>query len=250
MKNKFRKTVGIMGGMGPLATADLFCNIIAQTDASRDADHVHIIIDSDPSVPDRTEAILHGGISPLPRLREMAQRLEKMGADMIAVSCNTSHYFYNEICAAVDIPVINMIDETAAYIAQKNYREVLLLATDATIGTGVYSKYLNGRGISVNYLDFNGQKQVMQLIYDCVKAGNYDFDIESFKDRLNEQCSGGQPVVLGCTELPVAFRKFGLFRYNTIDPSVILARAIVRESGCSLVPEEQNTQNGTEILCH
>ena len=92
---KIKKTVGIMGGMGPLATADLISNIVAHTKAERDSDHVHLLIDCDGTVPDRTEAILHGGESPLVKLCTMAKNLEFMGADLIAISCNTSHYYYD-----------------------------------------------------------------------------------------------------------------------------------------------------------
>ena len=104
--NDVKKTVGIMGGMGPLATADLIYNIVSSTAAEKDSDHVHLIIDSDGSVPDRTAAILCGAESPLPHLCTMAKKLEYMGADIIAISCNTSHYYFSQICDAVNVPVI------------------------------------------------------------------------------------------------------------------------------------------------
>ena len=110
--NDIKKTVGIIGGMGPMATADLIYNIVSQTKAEKDSDHVHLLVDSDGSVPDRTAAILNGGESPVPKLCTIAKRLEYMGADIIAISCNTSHYFYNEIQEAVGVPVMNMIDES------------------------------------------------------------------------------------------------------------------------------------------
>lgn len=229
--NGIKKTVGIMGGMGPMATADLIYNIVSQTQAVCDSDHIHLIIDSDGSVPDRTEAILHGGESPLPMLRTMAKKLEYMGADIIAISCNTSHYFYEEICEAVDVPVLNMLNETARFIARSGAKEVLLLATDATVKMGLYEKYLSRYGIKTDYMSDEGQREVMRLIYDCVKAGHFEFDVDRFRKMLREAGAEEIPTILGCTELPIAFRRFELSGFHTVDPSNILAKAIIRDAG-------------------
>ena len=226
-----KKTVGIMGGMGPMATADLIYNIVSSTQAESDSDHIHLIIDSDGSVPDRTEAILHGGESPLPKLRTMAKKLEYMGADIIAISCNTSHYFYDEICEAVEVPVLNMLKETARTIVRSGAKEVLLLATDATVKMGLYEKYLSEYGVKTNYMSEEGQREVMRLIYDCVKAGHFEFDVDRFRKMLREAGAEEIPTILGCTELPIAFRRFELSGFHTIDPSNILAKAIIRDAG-------------------
>ena len=94
---KEKKTIGIIGGMGPLATADLFTRIINLTDAQKDAEHIHILIDNNPHIPDRTSAILHGTESPLPYLIESANRLKSAGADFLIIPCITSHGFYDEL---------------------------------------------------------------------------------------------------------------------------------------------------------
>ena len=229
-----KKTVGIMGGMGPMATVDLINNIVTQTYAERDSDHVHLIIDSDGGVPDRTAAILHGGESPLPKLITMAKKLEYMGADIIAISCNTSHYFYDEICEQVDIPVVNMIDETARFVARSGAKKALLLATDGTVKMGLYEKYLSRYGVETVYMSEEGQKEVMKLIYDCVKSGHYEFDTALFRSHLEEVGAGYMPVILGCTELPIAFRHLGIVGYNTVDPSIILARSLILRAGAKL----------------
>ena len=231
MNGKIKKTVGVMGGMGPLATADLISNIVAHTKAERDSDHVHLLIDCDGTVPDRTEAILHGGESPLVKLCTMAKNLEFMGADLIAISCNTSHYYYEEICEAINVPVINMIDETARFVARAGQKKVLLLATDATVKMGLYEKYLSRYGIETVYPDEEGQKAVMRLIYDCVKSGHYEFDTSEFKKKLKTVGAESCPIILGCTELPIAFKHFAINEFLTIDPSVILAKAIIRAAG-------------------
>ena len=226
-----KKNVGIIGGMGPMATADLIYNIVSQTKAEKDSDHIHLIVDSDGSVPDRTAAILDGGESPVPKLCTMAKRLEYMGADIIAISCNTSHYFYEEISEAVNVPVMNMIDETARYAARSGAKEVLLLATDGTVKTGLYEKYLSRYGIKTIYMSEDGQKEVMKLIYDCVKAGHYEFDVDAFRGMLREAGAENCPVILGCTELPIAFKRFDISGFFTIDPSLVLAKAIIRAAG-------------------
>lgn len=232
MEKAVKKTVGIMGGMGPMATADLFYNIISATDAKCDADHVHLLIDNDTDVPDRTEAILYGGESPLSHLCTMAKKLEYMGADVIAISCNTSHYYFSQICEAVNVPVINMIDEVARHVARKGYKKALLLATDATVKMGLYADRLGNYGVSAVYPSEALQKEVMMLIYDCVKAGNYEIDISAFTSMLEREADC--PVILGCTELPMAFRHFAIDGYDVIDPSKILARAIVVAAGAKL----------------
>ncbi len=232
--NDIKKTVGIIGGMGPMATADLIYNIVSQTKAERDSDHVHLIVDSDPSVPDRTAAILNGGESPVPQLCTIAKRLEYMGADIIAISCNTSHYFYDEICEAVNVPVMNMIDETARYAARSGAKEVLLLATDGTVKTGLYEKYLSRYGVKTLYLNDDGQREVMKLIYDCVKAGHYEFDVDGFRKLLREAGAENCPVILGCTELPIAFKRFDISGFFTIDPSLVLAKAVIRAAGAQI----------------
>lgn len=232
--NDVKKTVGIMGGMGPLATADLIYNIVSSTAAEKDSDHVHLIIDSDGSVPDRTAAILCGAESPLPHLCTMAKKLEYMGADIIAISCNTSHYFYEQICEAVSVPVINMIDETARTVARSGAKKALLLATDGTVKMGLYDKYLSRYGVEPVYMTDEGQREVMKLIYDCVKAGHYEFDTETFCRHLREAGAGDMPVILGCTELPIAFRHFEIDGFETYDPTVILAHSIIRNAGAKL----------------
>ena len=232
--NDVKKTVGIMGGMGPLATADLIYNIVSSTAAEKDSDHVHLIVDSDGSVPDRTAAILCGAESPLPHLCTMAKKLEYMGADIIAISCNTSHYFYEQICEAVNVPVINMIDETARSVARSGAKRALLLATDGTVKMGLYDKYLSRYGIETVRMTDEGQREVMKLIYDCVKAGKYEFDTETFYRHLREAGAGDMPVILGCTELPIAFRHFKIDGFETYDPTVILAHAIIRNAGAKL----------------
>src|SRR3989304_4023725 len=134
------KTIGIIGGMGPEATVDLMARVIRATPAQDDADHIRMIVDNDPGVPSRIKALLDGtGESPGPYLVAMARRLESWGADVLAMPCNTAHYYHGEIRAAVAIPVLHMIDLTAATVAQQRpgQNHVGILAATAVIRTGL-----------------------------------------------------------------------------------------------------------------
>ena len=109
-----KKVIGIIGGMGPMATADLFRKLVSLTDADSDREHIHVLIDNDPSIPDRTDAILYGGESPVPLICAAAHRLEAAGADVLIMPCNTGHYFHEEIASSCTVPLLSMPEETAA----------------------------------------------------------------------------------------------------------------------------------------
>ena len=110
--------IGIIGGMGPLATCDLMNKIIRFTDAQKDQDHIRICVDSNTNIPDRTTAILHHGKTPVPELVKSALRLEAMGAQLLIMSCNTAHYFYNDVTPYLDVPFMSMIEETVKYLKE------------------------------------------------------------------------------------------------------------------------------------
>ena len=134
------KTIGILGGMGAMATVDLFHKIVEMTYSQSDSGHLHIIVDNNTLIPDRTQAILHNGPSPLPQMVRSAISLERSGADILIMGCNTAHYYYRDICRFVCVPFLNMIKETAKDVRRRTYNRVGLLATDGTIESGVYKK--------------------------------------------------------------------------------------------------------------
>ena len=113
-------------------------------------------------------------------------------------------------------------------------KKALLLATDGTVRMDLYGKYLSRYGVETLYMTEEGQREVMSLIYDCVKAGHYEFDVSSFCRHLYEAGGEGCPVILGCTELPIAFRHFGIDGYELFDPTKILAREIIVRAGAKL----------------
>ena len=226
-----KKTLGIIGGMGPLATVDLFQKIISLTSAETDHDHIHIIVDCNTNIPDRTQAILHGGENPLREIAGSARRLIQAGAQILMMACNTAHHFYKEVTQDVDIPILNMLQETAIAVQKRGITRVGLLATDATIQMRLYHEPLAEQGIDILLPSSNGQQQVMDLIYKGIKAGNFSIDIQPFLQELQRmQQKGAQAFILGCTELPVAFERF-LIPFVTIDPTEILARTAILAAG-------------------
>jgi len=226
-----KKVIGIIGGMGPLATADLFTRIINLTAADKDAEHVHIIIDNNPQIPDRTSAILHGTASPLPYLIESANRLKGAGADFLIIPCITSHGFYDELIKNVDIPVLNIVEETAKHLKSLSVKKSVLLATDGTRHTNVFGKIFQNYSIDLFYPSDSVQKDVMDIIYKGIKAGEDTFDVSTVNAELLRLANqGAEMIILGCTELPLAAVKYGLIG-NFVDPTEVLARAAIREAG-------------------
>ncbi len=193
------KTIGILGGMGPLATVELFRRIIALTPAKRDQDHFHIIIDNNPRIPDRTAAIIGNGESPVPMLINTARNLQRAGADLIVMPCNTAHFYLSQIQAAVGIPIIDMITETVRTIREE---VVVLLATDGTRTSQVYDRACATRGITLLPLRDSDQQRLMRAIYE-IKSGTAPaaFQTDLVDIIAATHADGAQAAIIGCTEL-------------------------------------------------
>lgn len=229
-----QKILGIIGGMGPMATIDLYAKIISMTKADRDQNHIHTLIDSATTTPDRCACILDGGESPLPYLVAAARRLEAAGAGVLIMACNTAHYFYDGIAESVAIPLLHMPRETALAIKRRGIEKVGLLATDGTLQTGIYHRALQAQGIEVITPDDKGQKRVMELIYDGVKAGDYSLNVVPLlRDLADLQTRGADIFVLGCTELPIAFERYSI-PFTSVDPTRVLAAGAIRAAGYAL----------------
>lgn len=225
------KTIGIIGGMGPAATCDLMEKIIASTDAKDDQGHIHICVDCNTNIPDRTKAILNHGQNPIPEMVKSGIRLESMGANLLIMPCNTAHYFYDELTKYLDIPFLNMPLETAKYLKKMGVKKVGILATDGTVQSKIYDKNLKNQGIEAIYPSVQNQKLVMSLIYDCVKSHNKDYAEIPIKNIVEELVNNGaEKIILACTELPIAFKNLGLDK-NCIDPTLVLARSAVEFAG-------------------
>ncbi|MBR4473986.1 MAG: amino acid racemase [Oscillospiraceae bacterium] len=231
-----KKTIGILGGMGPLATADLYRKIIEQTDADCDNDHIRVYIDGNSAIPDRTAAILHGGEDPVPEMLSALRHLEACGADCIIMPCNTAHFFLPRLQAQTDLPILDM-QKITARVCRERFpgKTPAILATDGTIQSGLFDRALEEEGISWMHPDKSEQKTLMHLIYDVVKASKPMEPVkESWEQILDAlRARGADLFILGCTELPVlsgALHSTGPF----IDPTEELAREAIRFCGYQL----------------
>ena len=226
------KIIGILGGMGPEATIDLFYKIIKFSPAEKDQEHLRIIIDNNPKIPDRTAAILGKGEDPLPALQETAQNLEKAGADFIIIPCNTAHYFLSQIQKSVRIPVLNMIEETAKDIQQRipQIQKVGLLASIGTYKTEIYHQQFKKLNIEVVYPDEKDKDVVMKAIY-AVKAGDLSEGVKSNILKIAQKLTdeGAKVIIAGCTEIPLILKE-GDIPVPLIDPTQVLAKIAVQKA--------------------
>lgn len=199
------RTVGVIGGMGPAATVEFLRRIVNATAATRDQDHLHMIIDSNPQVPDRNEFILRHGADPRPTLIGMARRLEAAGAELLVMPCNTAHYFANELAAAVKVRFINWPREVADALGNRGITKVGTLATDGTLAANIYGREFDRRGIVEVVPSTSAQSGLMELIYS-IKNGTYvnganDVTGSAVDDLAIQEA---QVVLLACTELSLA----------------------------------------------
>lgn len=228
-----KKAIGILGGMGPMATVDLFKKIVANTLAGSDREHIRIYIDNNAQIPDRTAAILDGGEDPVPAMLDSLRKLEACGADCVIVPCNTAHYFVPRLLEQTQTPVLNMIEETAKACATELPGKVAgLLGTTGTLKTGLYNHALRAADVDYILPDEACQQALMRVIYDGVKA---DAEPESYREDMEFVlktmiAQGAQYFVLACTELPLAFEALHIPQ-TAVDPTLVLARAAIRFCG-------------------
>ncbi|MFF5996730.1 amino acid racemase [Lysinibacillus sp. KU-BSD001] len=224
-----KKTLGIIGGVGPLATMLIGEIIVRRTKANKDQEHVHTIIDNDTSIPDRTAYILdQTKENPIPYLQRDAKKLAEYGAGVICIPCNTAHTFYREMQEATSIPVLHMIRETAKRAKELGANRVGILATDGTLASNMYQTALEEQGITPVVPGAQIQQQVMTVIYDYVKAGR-DITPELWApiEAVMTDCDR---IILGCTELSIVNRDLKLST-QYIDSLVVLAEAAIVACG-------------------
>ncbi len=230
------KRVGVIGGMGPMASQLFYKMVTEHTKADRDQDHCELIVLSDSCMPDRTGAILSGKIDEVrERLYNDAVLLENAGCDALCVTCNTAHFFVDLVKNDVKIPFIHMINETAEEMSRKYPGGTIgIMATDGTIKTELYQEALIKNGLKPFAPDPEIQKLVMHEIYDCIKAGKR-YDAEAFEKIEKEfRDAGCASVLLACTELSVIKADENLDDWYT-DPMMILAERVVAFCGKEFV---------------
>ncbi len=214
--------------MGPEATRECFDSVIKHTPAKKDQDHLQVIIDNNPQIPDRTEAILGEGKSPVPLLRRSARRLEKAGADFIIMPCNTAHYFVDEVRKSVDIPILDMVKATVNKLSPGS--KTGLMATTGTIKTSIYQEYAQ-KGVDIITPSERYQEIVMKVIYgkNGIKAG---YKNERLKKKLKVVAKhlkekGVKSIIAGCTEIRLVLNQADLSDLDLITPIDVIAKKAV-----------------------
>lgn len=238
--------VGVVGGVGPAATADFLQKIVHNTAAARDQDHIKLVVEQNPQIPDRTANLIGNGPDPTVALYATCKKLESGDADLIAIPCNTAHAFVQRIQPYLSIPIVNMLHETVHHLRDKHpeCRRVGLLATSGTLGSRVYHDAVEASGLEALAPDEENQDRVMNAIYGekGVKAGYTDGECrEELLVALAHLVErGAQAVILGCTELPLLLAQSPAFpvagtHIVLLDPTDILARKCVALAQDSLV---------------
>lgn len=230
-----KQTLGIIGGVGPLATMFIGEMIVRRTKAKKDQEHLHTIIDNDTNIPDRTAFILDKTKeNPVPVIIDDAKKLASIGANMIAIPCNTAHTFYDEIAECSPVPVLHMIRETAKRAYDLGAKRVGILATTGTLTSRMYQTALEEYGLTPVVPDEPIKEKVMSIIYDFVKAGK-DVSAEEWQPieeaMLELNCDR---IVLGCTELSIVNRDLKL-NDKYIDSLIVLAECAILSCGYELL---------------
>jgi len=226
-----REIIGILGGMGPAATADFYSKLVSMTPVHSDQDHLRTVIWSDPTIPDRSEALLGLGPDPTPWLLHGCRVLRKAGATVIAIPCNTAHAFVPRIADRVGLPIIHMIDEVARHLAalEPPVRTAGLLATTGTVGAGLYQQWLDTVGVDLVLPDPASQDNEVMAAIRAVKAGERGITaaepLRRAAMRLVDR--GAQAIIAGCTEIPLGLSPDAI-PVPLLDPAAVLAQALIR----------------------
>lgn len=235
--------IGIVGGVGPAATIDFMSKLIAATEAERDQDHIKLMVEQNPQIPDRTSNLLSDGTDPTLALYSTCKKLESGGADIIAIPCNTAHAYVDRIQRHLNIPIVNILTETVDHIrkSRPKIRKVGILATSGTIASCLYQEALRAENLVPIVLQSDVQAKVMDAIYGemGVKAGHREglcrqHMIEAISALAD---NGAEAVIMGCTELPlIAPEQCDTQSLILFDPTQILARKCVDFSGKQKLP--------------
>ena len=227
MTDHARRTLGVIGGLGPLATAFFLELIIEMTDAACDQEHLDMIIYNMPSIPDRTRYILGQSTNnPIIPMISIGQKLVEQDVDCIAIPCITAHYFYDELSRAIKQPIINIVRQTARHLKACGISTAGIAATDGTLAGRLFQQDLEKEGIRSVVPTGEMQRFVMELIYDNIKAGK-PADMGKFAAVADElRMKGAEAIILGCTELSLIKRDYAIGA-GFLDAMDVLAKASV-----------------------
>jgi aspartate racemase len=226
------KVIGVLGGMGPEATVDFMTKVIALTPAEKDQDHIRMLVDHNPTVPNRQTAILDMGEDPGPVLAEMAKRLEQAGADMLVIPCNTAYVFAASVREVVNIPLISIIDVTIDAVLQRDSSigNVGVLATNGCLQGGVYQEALQSRSLSA-VLPSGDELTELMVLVNKIKAGDKSTSVAAAMRELANAlvARGAEAIVAGCTEIPLVLDE-SMLSVALISSTDALAEETVRRA--------------------
>lgn len=226
------KTVGVIGGLGPLATLDFFERVLRRTRAVREQDHLRLIIDNNTKIPDRNAHMRGDGPSPGPALAACAKGLEIAGADFIVMACNTTHAWEADIRAAISVPFLSIIRETTDAVAELRPEAVGVMAVDACLSAGLYQDALKAAGLKCILLSADSQKTFMELIYR-IKSGDSGETVRRAMTTLARklEAQGAEVIIAGCTEIPIVLTADDIEGELVNSTDVLVERTIVFAGG-------------------
>jgi aspartate racemase len=222
------KVLGVLGGMGPAATAEFLRLLSADSPAARDQEHPIVYVLSDAQIPDRSSSLMGRGDDPGPRIKDDLDKLVSWGADVCAVPCNTAHVFIDPIIPMLNIPLIHIVEASLSMAAEVDPTGAWLCATEGTVRSGLYQRHAGNRRYGLRFPDASDQKGITEIV-GLVKANRIDSAAERIAD-LSEKLwkIDDKPLLLACTEIPLAYGAAGLPERMGISSLQALARACVR----------------------
>ena len=233
-----KQKLGIIGGLGPMASAQFLELLTDKTDAATDQEHIEVFLYSRPQTPDRTAFLLgNSQESPYPVLLDSGRKLEAMGCGVLVMPCMTAYSFYPQLKSDLHARLINPITESAAVLRRRGMQKVGIMATSGTLQVGTFQQALTDCGITPIVPDAANQAEVMSIIYDDVKSGK-PADMERFHSVAHSmRAQGAECVILGCTELSV-IRQTQKIGAGFLDAMVVLAECAIEACGYRVKPED------------
>ena len=222
--------LGVIGGMGPLATVKFYDKVVLNTEAHNDNEHIDLIVLNHSTMPDRTRCIIENKNTEfLNEIKKDLEILDKIGVDIVAIPCNTSHYFYDEFKNFANLKIINMIEETILEIKRRGIKKVAVFGTLGTLNSKVYNKYAKENGIEVKELSLEDKNSVMDIIYKIKETNN--LENKKFVEILNKYCDDETIGIIACTELSLLDISKNM---NTIDALDVLVNKSIEYSGAKI----------------
>ena len=222
--------LGVIGGMGPLATVSFYERIVLNTVAKCDNEHIDMVVLSHASMPDRTKCIIENkGEEFLEVIKKDFKILEDIGVEAVAIPCNTSHYFFDEFKKFTNLRIINMIEETILEVKKRGIEKIAVFGTLGTLNSKVYEKYANQHGLLVKEVSAEDKQAVMDIIYDIKETNGLDG--RRFVDILSRYCDDETVGIIACTELSLLDIPRDI---NTIDALDVLVKRSIELSGAKV----------------